>query len=188
MAGDAVRLLDHLKLPRVHVVGYSMGGLITEYLLVHHPKRLHTATLGGMGWIKADDDRMALIGALAVWLDNGQQIGNWLQRFQSAGNAKASLPGPLRVLLRDDSKALAACARGMPKLAVTEEPLRANQIPTLAVIGEKDPLKVCVDDLKRVMPSLDVKIIPSGDHDTTLRSPQFPEHILTFLAAHPLTP
>jgi len=47
MTKDAVRLLDHLKIDKAHVVGYSMGGSITLQLAARHPERLRTATLGG---------------------------------------------------------------------------------------------------------------------------------------------
>ena len=45
MADDCVALLDHLKLDKVHVLGVSMGGMITQELLIHHSRRLLSATL-----------------------------------------------------------------------------------------------------------------------------------------------
>jgi len=54
MANDIVRLMDHLHIARAHVVGYSMGGMITMKLLTIHPERVRSAVLGGMGWLKAD--------------------------------------------------------------------------------------------------------------------------------------
>jgi pimeloyl-ACP methyl ester carboxylesterase len=53
MAVDVVRLMDHLQLPKAHVVGYSLGGMITMRLLTLHPERVSSAVLGGMGWLKA---------------------------------------------------------------------------------------------------------------------------------------
>lgn len=49
---DVVRLMDHLKIKKAHLVGYSMGGMITAKLLVKHPDRVLSATLGGMGWLR----------------------------------------------------------------------------------------------------------------------------------------
>ena len=54
MAQDVVRLMDHLKISKAHVVGYSMGGMITMKLLTMHPDRVSSAVLGGMGWLKTD--------------------------------------------------------------------------------------------------------------------------------------
>ena len=47
MVHDVVRLLDHLKIPRAHIVGYSMGGAINMKLLTMHPERYLTAVVGG---------------------------------------------------------------------------------------------------------------------------------------------
>jgi pimeloyl-ACP methyl ester carboxylesterase len=49
---DVVRLLDHLHIEQAHVVGYSMGGMITMKLLTRHPERVKSAVLGGMGWLR----------------------------------------------------------------------------------------------------------------------------------------
>ena len=54
MVEDVVRLMDHLQLRRAHLVGYSLGGMITMKLLTLHPERVTSAVLGGMGWFKAD--------------------------------------------------------------------------------------------------------------------------------------
>jgi pimeloyl-ACP methyl ester carboxylesterase len=47
MAGDVVRLLDHLGIDRAHVVGHSDGGVIALHLLIDYPDRVRSATLLG---------------------------------------------------------------------------------------------------------------------------------------------
>ena len=49
---DVVRLMDHLKIKKAHVVGYSMGGIIAAKLVAKHPQRVLSAALGGMGWLR----------------------------------------------------------------------------------------------------------------------------------------
>jgi pimeloyl-ACP methyl ester carboxylesterase len=49
---DVVRLLDHLKIKKAHIVGYSMGGIITAKFLAKHPDRALSGTLGGAGWLR----------------------------------------------------------------------------------------------------------------------------------------
>jgi pimeloyl-ACP methyl ester carboxylesterase len=45
LAADAVAVLDALDVPRAHVVGMSMGGLLVQLLLLDHPERIATATV-----------------------------------------------------------------------------------------------------------------------------------------------
>ena len=42
MAQDAVNLLNHLRVPRAHCVGVSMGGMIAQLLAIHHPSRVQS--------------------------------------------------------------------------------------------------------------------------------------------------
>ena len=48
MAADVIELMDHLKIAKAHVHGYSMGGAILTQILAKHPDRLITAIYGGV--------------------------------------------------------------------------------------------------------------------------------------------
>jgi pimeloyl-ACP methyl ester carboxylesterase len=52
MAEDVIRLMDHLKIEKAHIAGYSMGGMIAMKVMVQHPERVLSGTLGGMGWLR----------------------------------------------------------------------------------------------------------------------------------------
>ncbi|MEQ9245326.1 MAG: alpha/beta hydrolase, partial [Nitratireductor sp.] len=49
MAGDAAALLDHLGIPKAHVMGDSMGARISAFLALEHPAKVATLILGGLG-------------------------------------------------------------------------------------------------------------------------------------------
>src|SRR6266568_5066533 len=49
MAGDIVALLDHLRIARADIMGYSLGSRMTAVLALSHPQRLRTGVLGGAG-------------------------------------------------------------------------------------------------------------------------------------------
>ncbi|MFK7811949.1 MAG: alpha/beta fold hydrolase [Maribacter sp.] len=44
MAGDAVSILDTLKIEKAHVVGISMGGMIAQIMAIENPKRTVSLT------------------------------------------------------------------------------------------------------------------------------------------------
>src|SRR5262249_39485442 len=45
MVEDIARLLDFLKVPKAHIVGYSMGGIVAGNFIVKHPDRSLSGTL-----------------------------------------------------------------------------------------------------------------------------------------------
>jgi pimeloyl-ACP methyl ester carboxylesterase len=51
---DVVELIDHLKIPKAHFQGYSMGGNIVAQLLVMIPDRMLSLSMGGMGIPEVD--------------------------------------------------------------------------------------------------------------------------------------
>jgi pimeloyl-ACP methyl ester carboxylesterase len=188
MVQDVIRLMDHLKLDKAHIVGYSMGGFMTGYMIANHPERILSATMGGAGWSEANDPRLDFIEDLAKSLDEGKGIGPLIIQLTPADRPKPTeeeMAGINKMLmLMNDSKALAACIRGMKGLAVPEEKLKANQVPVLAIIGDKDPLKAGVDEMQARMANLTVSVITGADHMTTFTNAKFVEDLKAHLAAH----
>lgn len=187
MIEDPVRLLDHLKIKRAHVVGYSMGGYITAKLLATHPDRLVSATLGGAGWSDPHDTaRMKLIDELAGSLEAGKGIGPLIYRLTPAGRPKPT-DDQLKTInamfaLTNDQKALGAVVRSWPAFAVPEDKLKANKVPTLALVGDIDPLKTGVDALQGRLANLETVVIQGADHNTAPFRPEFTANLKTFLA------
>lgn len=132
-ARDVVRLLDHLKIPRVHVVGYGLGANIAAYLATVHADRFITMTLAGG----------AHVSAAAAGDDRGE-------------------------------------------LAVTDERMKAVKVPSLGLIGTRDPALRELLQLKAVMPRL-VRMVSLGDetHGSAPRNPEFVLAIQYFLRYHP---
>jgi aminoacrylate hydrolase len=52
-AGDTLRLMDNLKIDRVHLVGHSTGGAIAQVLAAAHPHRIASLVLSGT-WARPD--------------------------------------------------------------------------------------------------------------------------------------
>lgn len=188
MVQDIVRLLDHLGIERAHIVGYSMGGFITMKLISKHPDRIISAVVGGAGWNREGDERMDFVEELATSLEEGRGITPLIRRLNPEGRP---LPSDQElqamntmVMLGNDPLALAAVIRGMKQFTVTEEELRANKVPTLAVVGGDDPLRVGTDEMADIMGNLEVVIVEGEDHMTAMRHEEFRGAIEDFLKRH----
>jgi pimeloyl-ACP methyl ester carboxylesterase len=186
MTEDVIRLLDHLKIEKAHIVGYSMGGFMTLKLVASHPERILSATTGGAGFSTGLHDRFR--DELADSLDQGKGFGPLMTMLTPEGEPKLTedrLQAINKMLASiNDVKALAAVIRGMKGLAVGEEDLKSNKTPLLALIGEKDPLKKGVDEMKGKVPNLEIVEIKSADHMNAFSRPEFINTLKEFLAKH----
>lgn len=185
---DVTRLMDHLEIPQAHVVGYSMGAMITCKLLTTSPDRLISATLGGAGWPRAEDPRQNVLDELVESLESNRGMGPLLRALAPPGSPVPSdeqLQSASRMaMLVNDPKALAAMMRGRDGLIVAESDLRKNSVPTLALIGNLDPLKSMIDPMVGVCPKLEVVVIEGGDHMNTFTSQDFRDNLCRFLDRH----
>jgi pimeloyl-ACP methyl ester carboxylesterase len=190
MVEDVVRLLDHLKLKKAHVVGYSMGAIITAKLLTTHPDRLLSATLGGSGGLKEGDD-LTLMDRIADGLDEGKGLAPLLVVLTPKGRPRPTAEQARQIstaiLAGNDIKALSVAVRAGKQLAVPVAKLEANKVPTLALIGEVDPLKKGVDDLEGKLANLKVVVIKEADHITAFAQPEFSKALTDFLTEHSAT-
>lgn len=183
---DIVRLLDHLRIRRAHVIGYSMGGLVTLNLMTRHPERVASAVLGGYGWRPPELGKPDFIIAWTAALDRAAR-GEITVVAALLGSDSVSLPPPVAAALnRNDPRALAAVQRGdSALLAVTEKQLRSINIPVLAVVGESDDgARADVERSARLLPAVEVMIVPGANHLSAPSHPLFLHAIRRFLDSH----
>lgn len=82
-AEDIVELMDHLKIDRAHIHGYSMGGGLTGRLLGMIPTRFITAGFGGSGVPETDPALRAQADAMDEALPKAQgDDAAAMQRFR----------------------------------------------------------------------------------------------------------
>lgn len=173
MTEDVVRLLNHLKIEKAHVIGYSMGAGIACDLLMRHPDRILTATLGAGGTYFEPSRKPATTFMEQVWakeLDKGEAKG---------------------LFLGNDQKAMAAAVRGMittiNQNSPTEDQLKANKLPVLVVYGSVDigvPERIKEYELMAELLGAKRKVIEGGEHIGTESSPEFLEAVQFFLKDH----
>ncbi len=186
MFADVVRLLDHLKIDKAHVVGYSMGAGIALGCAVYHPEHVRTVTLGGSSGMNQSQEK--LIEAVAESLEKGAGIEPLVEALKPKDQPEPTAEeiGRINKFLEstNDTKALAAVARGMLKDKTsmpTDQQVQEVQVPLLAIIGSVDPLREGVERLKELRPATKVVIVDGGNHMTTLIRPEFVTELRKFL-------
>ena len=169
MAGDVVRLMDHLGIDRADLMGYSMGGGIALDLLMRHPQRLGRVVLGGVGGAtRGPADSSAVADALAA--DDPPAASSAVARgFREFAQQRGN-----------DLKALAACIR-RGRSRPDPEALGGIKVPVLVVIGEKDDLVGRADTLANAIPGARLVTVPNRDHLTVVPDSRYKEAVFSFL-------
>ncbi|MBL8521582.1 MAG: alpha/beta hydrolase [Betaproteobacteria bacterium] len=190
MAQDVVRLLDHLGIQKAHVVGYSMGALITAKLLALHRGRIRSAVLGGQGAIlDPTDAEMLQFEQLATDIENGSLrtlVALITPRGQRLPGEEAMQKAEANLRARQDLAALAAVARSYRQLKITAADAAAIDVPALALMGSQDPLIDNVTRLKNALPTLKVVPIEGANHVNAFGRPEFILAVHGFLKANPI--
>jgi pimeloyl-ACP methyl ester carboxylesterase len=173
LADDVLALLDHLRIGRVALVGYSLGGFVALKLATGHSERLTGICLMGAGYEPpANSDFLQALPGLAGDLRAGKGIRP-LSAYMGAGHTE---PGRLhgllvRLLTRYvcDGEALADLVLSLPELAVADAEVRRIAIPVYAIVGSRDPFRRSAERLIGRLPECRVIVVPGTDHLALLR-------------------
>jgi pimeloyl-ACP methyl ester carboxylesterase len=192
LSQDVVRLLDHLNIPRAHIVGHSMGAGITAQLLTTNPDRFLTATLSGSAgrqtWTTQD---AAAAEAEAVEFEQGIPFRSMILRTAPTDQPKPTdeqiQARSQQLLGRNDRFAMAALVRSRGEQTFSAAQMATVQVPTLGLIGSADANLAAMQKLTSVLPTLKVVVIEGATHGGALgvaRRPEFIDNFRAFTAAH----
>jgi pimeloyl-ACP methyl ester carboxylesterase len=103
MVEDIVGLMDHLKIQKAHMVGYSLGGIIVTRLMIDHPERVRSGALGGIAWLRQGS------GLQGFWAtmqprDNGRTppaCVHGIARLAVTADQIKSIKTPVEILVGD---------------------------------------------------------------------------------------
>jgi pimeloyl-ACP methyl ester carboxylesterase len=174
MADETLALMDHLKIDRVDMMGYSMGGRITAWLARHRPTRLRAAILGGIG-----------IGLIEGG-GPGENVAEALEA-PSLNDVTDPVGRTFRAFAdqtRSDRRALAACLRGSRRL-MTEQEAAGITVPVLIAVGTTDQIAGSADELGMIIPGSQVLNIPNRDHMRAVGDKVYKAGVLEFLSRRP---
>ena len=172
MTDDLVRLMDHLKIERAHLLGHSTGGAIGQTLAATQPERLKSMVLFAT-WPKADiyfkrlfELRRAVLteigpeqytraGTLFLYPDWWIKSNEAMIREREALTVK-NFPPPEVVASRID--AIVAFDRTAD--------LARIKVPTLVICGKDDLITPAYfsEELAQKIPGAQLVILPKGGH------------------------
>ncbi len=197
-ADDILGVLDHLKIPKAHVCGLSMGGYAVLHFGLRHPERALSLTVAGAGYGSVPGERERF----------RKDVEETARRFETdgmAGVAAFYTKGPTRVQFMDkDPKGwqefydqfVAQSARGhaltmrgvqmsRPSIFDLGAAMERLEVPTLIMTGDED--EPCLEPalyMKRKIRSSGLVVIPKAGHTINLEDPDlFNRALLDFLTA-----
>lgn len=191
MAEDVVRLMDHLKIKKAHLIGYSMGAFIAGKVAALHPDRVISLVFGGQAPLLIDraTSRSAEVEVFARAVDEGKGLGPYILEVMPKNGPKLTLEQAnayAEALYKGrDVKAWAVAGLSLGKLEVRPEDLKKCAAPMLFIHGSKDESAVAASAYVRgVIGKGEVKAIEGANHISTLGNPEFGKSVVEFLLAH----
>ena len=171
MANDAYNLLNHLKISKAHVVGYSMGARVAAVLALEHPYRVGKLILGGLGFNMVRC--MAGTGPIAQAL--------LAPHIDDVLNPTARTFRAFAEQTKSDLKALAVCIRKIRE-PISRERIAELKVPVLVAVGTKDVMAGSAQLLAKLIPHAKSFEILENDHIKAAGASAFKEAALSFLS------
>ena len=193
---DLRQLLIHLRIPKAHIAGLSMGGNVALNFGLAHPEMCLSLVVAGCGAGSTNRKQFE------------EDVRTIAERLEKEGMPKVAEfygAGPTRVQFRrkdrrgyqefleqfkgHDALGSALTFRGVqlrrPTIFALEGKLKTLQVPTLILIGDED--EPCVDAavfMKRLIPCSGLVVLPQSGHTVNLEEPDlFNRAVLDFLTA-----
>lgn len=156
LCGDVVKALDLLGVPfRFTLVAHSFGGAIGSYFITHNPGRVERFVIIA----SAAKFRLRWVGRTTLALPAG--LLDWVRRFVPI----AQHYPPSHVVVNQNRNAMA--------IWDGTEYLRAIDVPTLVVLGQRDLLfeQDSYREVARLIPGAQEVIVPVSAHQVMVERP-----------------
>lgn len=168
MADDVAALMDYLEIPRAHILGVSMGGMIALTFALRHPQKLATLTLGCttarpkkfklnlhmfspiLQSLRQGGKLTPLLLSTSYMEKNPERTAEFETRIQQFKVSKHVFLEQFKACLKYD---------------VTER-LSEIKAPTLVMTGDKDPIipYTCSEEIVRAIPQSSLHLFPGSAH------------------------
>jgi 3-oxoadipate enol-lactonase len=141
LGGDALELLDRLGVERAHLVGLSLGGMVSMWMAAHAPERVDRVgllcTSAQLGPASNWTDRAALVRAGGTAAVAEAVLDRWFTAPFAA--REPALIGRMRAMVAETpAEGYAAACEVIGRMDLTGD-LASITAPVLAIAGADDP-------------------------------------------------
>jgi 3-oxoadipate enol-lactonase len=178
--GDVLRVAEHFKAPRIHLVGLSMGGRIARNFALRYPERLKSLTLVSTN---PGFDAMATQDVQRFLTERRTRTPQNLQKLLGSRASRAAYAELLDSVARIHD----ASYQKTLEASVAQDraaPIENIRVPTLVMAGEEDtvyPLELAHDMARRI-PGAKLVMFEGTGHLANLEQPErFNKALLDFL-------
>ena len=181
--GDVLRVAEHFKAAKMHLVGLSMGGRIARNVALHSPDRLYSLTLISS---TPGFDALSAEGVRRFVTERASQTPQTLRRLLGSRASSAAYGE----LLDSVNRIHEVSYQKTLQASVAQDraaPIEKIRVPTLIIAGEEDtvyPPELARDMAKRI-PGAELLMFERTGHLANLEQPErFNKVVLDFLSRH----
>jgi pimeloyl-ACP methyl ester carboxylesterase len=188
-AEDVVELMDHLKIKKAHLHGYSMGGGIVGRLLGMIPDRIITASFGGSGIPEVDPELRAKVPPDKEGRDPQEaEVSKRLRIHHAMDNGMSKEEAEKLAATPPPPRPATTASTPAPRPAAPSLDLTRLNIPMLAINGEYDRPNAKTTRMAREVKDFTNVILPGKSHLTAIAAgympKEYPESLVKFINAH----
>src|SRR5690349_1899253 len=177
-ASDTIELMDHLKIQKAHIGGYSMGGGITGQLLATNPERFITAHFGGSGISETDPEWIAKLPPDKQGRDPQEDAVSKGLRIHHAMDNGMSQAEAEKVAETPPAPRPAPTAATTPRPAGPKLDLATLNVPIIILNGELDRPHAKSTRAAREARDVEIVVFPGKSHLTAIAAGYMPKEYI----------
>lgn len=181
---DVIDLLDELDIKKVYFCGLSMGGLIGQWLGIHHPERLHKLVISNtdskIGTVEGWNERIQNITANGMSVIVESTMEKWFT--EAYRNEKPSRIAEMtKMFLNNNPEGYTACCAAVRDADFRDE-LKTITVETLIITGDEDSVTTAAqaEKIQKEIPGAMVKLFHARHLASTELPLQYAETLIDF--------
>lgn len=171
LSNDLHSLIQKLRLEKVTLVGFSLGGMAALVFTLEHPDKVSKLILVGT------TAKMALFPLLIVrvlrYVLPYKTVARMMCRWRFYKPSEQMVEDELARAMRVDSYVAYECLKAFTKNYDVRDRVSKIEVPTLVIVGEKDKINLEASRyLNREIKGSELQIMPGFGHTVMIENPE----------------